>query len=229
MKNIKKKQFQTADGSPTLYMKSFDEYYHSKHGAVQEANHVYLEMGLAYWRSLNPKAQNCHIFEMGFGTGLNAFLTAQKVQEKQVHFNYTTIEAFPLSNDEINEVNYAQFLGDDASSLFDKIIAAPWEVLTPITTNYSLKKIKCLLQEFQPVESIDLLYYDAFGARSQPEVWEDSCFQPLVEKMNPGGVFVTYAAKGSVRRALQNLGLEVALVPGPPGKREMIQAYRPLL
>lgn len=229
MKNSKKRQFRTADGSPTLYMEAYNEYYHSKHGAMQEAKHVYLTMGLAHWRSLNPTAEKCHIFEMGFGTGLNAFLTAQKAQEEQVHLTYTTIEAFPLSNDEINEVNYTQFLGDNTSSLFDEIVAAPWEVLTPITTNFSLKKVKCLLQEFQPVESIDLVYYDAFGARSQPEVWEDDCFKPLVEKMNPGAVFVTYAAKGSVRRALQNLGLEVRLVPGPPGKREMIQAFHSLL
>ncbi len=137
-------------------MKAYNEYYHSKHGAIQEAKHVYLEMGLAYWRSLNPTAKNCHIFEMGFGTGLNAFLTAQKVQEKQVHFNYTTIEAFHsamMKSIKSITLNFS----DDNPSIFHQIIAAPWEVLTPITTNFSLNKIKCLLQEFQPVESIDRL------------------------------------------------------------------------
>ena len=94
---------------------------------------------------------------------------------------------------------------------------------------FHLKKIETLLEDYLPEQSIDVLYYDAFGARSQPEIWEDHCFKSLIEQLNPGGVFVTYAAKGSVRRVLQNLGLEVALVPGPPGKREMIQAYRPLL
>ena len=130
---------------------------------------------------------------------------------------------------ELNEVNYKDYFATNTKELFDSIIAAPWEVLYPITTHFNLKKVNCRLENFIPEATIDVLYYDAFGARTQPEIWEDHCFKPLVEKLKPGGVFVTYAAKGSVRRALQNLGLEVALVPGPPGKREMIQAFRPLL
>ena len=229
MKNIKKKQFLTADGSPTLYMKEFDEYYHSKHGAVQEAEHVYLKMGLEHWANLHPDIKKCQVFEMGFGTGLNALLTAQKATQLQLHIDYHTIEAYPLTALELKEVNYNDYLAAKAKGVFDQIIKAPWEVLHPITAHFSLKKINHFLENYIPEETIDVLYYDAFGARSQPEIWEDHCFKPLVEKLNPGGVFVTYAAKGSVRRALQNLGLEVALVPGPPGKREMIQAYRPLL
>ena len=229
MKNIKKSQFQTADGSPTLYMEKFDEYYHSKHGAVQEAEHVYLKMGLEHWINLHPNIKKCHVFEMGFGTGLNALLTEQKATQLQLDIDYYSIEAYPLTPIELNEVNYNDYLGAKAKGVFDCIIKAPWEILYPVTTHFSLKKMNCRLENYIPEVTIDVLYYDAFGARTQPEIWEDHCFKPLVEKLNPGGVFVTYAAKGSVRRALQNLGLEVALVPGPPGKREMIQAYRPLL
>ena len=229
MKNIKKKQYQTADGSPTLYMEQFDEYYHSKHGAVQEAKHVYLKMGLEHWVKLHPDIKKCSVFEMGFGTGLNALLTAQKAKQFQLKIDYLSLEAYPLTNLELKEVNYNDYLATESEVVFDQIIKAPWEVMHPITTHFSLKKINTLLENYIPHETIDVIYYDAFGARSQPEIWEDHCFQPLVEKLNPGGVFVTYAAKGSVRRALQNFGLEVALVPGPPGKREMIQAYRPLL
>lgn len=229
MKNIKKRQFHTADGSPTLYMEKFDEYYHSKHGAVQEAEHVYLKMGLEHWFNLHPHLKKCHVFEMGFGTGLNALLTAQKAVELQLDIDYHSIEAYPLTDIELNEVNYKDYLATNTRELFDSIIKAPWEVLYPITTHFNLKKVNCHLENFIPETTIDVLYYDAFGARTQPEIWEDHCFKPLVERLNPGGVFVTYAAKGSVRRALQNLGLEVALVPGPPGKREMIQAFRPLL
>ena len=229
MKNIKKKQFQTADGSPTLYMEQFDEYYHSKHGAVQEAIHVYLKMGLEHWVNLHPSIKKCHVFEMGFGTGLNALLTAQKAAQLQLDVDYYSIEAYPLTALELKEVNYNDYLEAKAKGTFDQMIKAPWEVLHPITDYFSLKKINCFLENYILEETIDVLYYDAFGARSQPEIWEDHCFKPLVEKLNPGGVFVTYSAKGSVRRALQNLGLEVSLVPGPPGKREMIQAYRPLL
>ena len=126
-------------------------------------------------------------------------------------------------------MDYNDYLSAKDKEIFDSITKAPWEMLHPITSHFNLKKINCLLENYFPQETIDVIYYDAFGARSQPEIWEDHCFQPLIEKLNPGGVFVTYAAKGSVRRALQNLGLEVTLVPGPPGKREMIQAYRPLL
>lgn len=229
MKNIKKKQFQTADGSPTLYMEKFDEYYHSKHGAVQEAEHVYLKMGLDYWKAQHPDAKKCQVFEMGFGTGLNALLTAQRAEQLQLQLNYHTIEAYPLTPLELKEVNYNDYLEANAKVLFDQIIEAPWETSHAVTAYFSLKKIEILLEDYLPEQPIDLLYYDAFGARSQPEIWEDQCFKPLVDKLSPGGVFVTYAAKGSVRRVLQNLGLEVALVPGPPGKREMIQAYRPLL
>jgi len=229
MKNIQKSQFQTADGSPTLYMEKFDEYYHSKHGAVQEAEHVYLKKGLEHWVNLHPDVKKCHVFEMGFGTGLNALLTAQKAEALQHCIDYYSIEAYPLTAQEIEEVNYADYFATNGKELFDSIIAAPWEVLQPITTHFNLKKINCRLENYIPEATIDVLYYDAFGARTQPEIWEDHCFEPLVEKLKPGGVFVTYAAKGSVRRALQNLGLEVALVPGPPGKREMIQAFRPLL
>ena len=229
MKNIKKKQFTTADGSPTLYMEHFDEYYHSKHGAVQEAEHVYLKMGLDFWKEQHPDEKKCHVFEMGFGTGLNALLTAQKAEQLQLELSYYTIEAYPLTPSELKEVNYSDYLVANAKDTFHQIIDAPWEKLHPISSLFSIKKMKTLLENYLPKETIDVLYYDAFGARSQPEIWEDHCFKPLVDKLSPGGVFVTYAAKGSVRRALQNLGLEVALVPGPPGKREMIQAYRPLL
>ena len=229
MKNIKKKQYQTADGSPTLYMEQFDEYYHSKHGAVQEAKHVYLKMGLEHWATLHSGIKECHVFEMGFGTGLNALLTAQKAAQLQLKIDYHSIEAYPLTASELKEVDYNDYLSAKDKEVFDSITKAPWEMLHPITSHFNLKKINCLLENYFPQETIDVIYYDAFGARSQPEIWEDHCFQPLIEKLNPGGVFVTYAAKGSVRRALQNLGLEVTLVPGPPGKREMIQAYRPLL
>ena len=229
MENIKKKQYITADGSPTLYMEQFDEFYHSKHGAIQEAEHVYLKMGLDYWKAQHPNAKKCKVFEMGFGTGLNALLTAQRAKQLQLNLDYYTIEAYPLTPIELKEVNYNNYLKTKANASFKQIIDAPWEKLHPINLHFNLKKMKILLEDYLPEHSIDVLYYDAFGARSQPEIWEDDCFKLLVEKINPGGVFVTYAAKGSVRRALQNLGLEAALVPGPPGKREMIQAYRPLL
>ena len=229
MKKAKKSHFLTADGSPTLYMEQFDEYYHSKHGAVQEAMHVYLGMGFDYWRSLNPEATHCHIFEMGFGTGLNAFLTAKAASETGIHICYHTIEAYPLSTIEMNEANYVSFLEEEESLLFNQIQHATWEEEISITPFFKLKKMHCLLENYCPSIKTDLIYYDAFGARAQPEIWTDNCFPILTENMNPGGVFVTYAAIGSVRRALLRLGLVTGLFPGPPGKREMIRGHKPLL
>ncbi len=229
MRKVKKSHFRTADGSPTLYMAQLDEYYHSKHGAVQEAMHVYLGMGFHYWLSLHPTAKICHVFEMGFGTGLNAFLTAKAAAQANINVCYHTIEAFPLSVDEMNEVNYFSFLDEKEKDLYKQILASSWEEEIEITPHFKLKKIKTLLQDFNPTKKMDVIYYDAFGARAQPEVWTDDCFPALTASMYPRGVFVTYAAIGRVRRTLKRLGLETSLVKGPPGKREMIRGLKPLL
>jgi len=229
MKKIKKRQYKTSDGSPTLYMEAFDEYYHSKHGAIQEANYVYLEKGLVYWMLQSPQKKECTIFEMGFGTGLNAILTAEvaKTQKKQIH--YHTIEAYPLTSKELNDVGYSDFLSTELAALFSQVHQVEWEVSQKISDFFYLKKYQTLLKEFSSYQKYDIIYYDAFGARTQPELWEDECFPSLIQSLNPGGVFVTYSAKGSVRRALTSLGLSVSLIPGPPGKREMIRAIKPHL
>ena len=229
MEKVKKSHFRTADGSPTLYMEQFDEYYHSKHGAIQEAMHVYLGMGLNYWLSLHPTEKTCHVFEMGFGTGLNAFLTAKAAEQANIQVCYHAIEAYPLSVEEMDEVNYFSFLAEKENDLYRQIHASSWEQEIEITTHFRLKKMKTLLADFDPRQKMDVVYYDAFGKRAQPEVWTDDCFPALTKAMNPGGVFVTYAAIGSVRRTLLRLGLETGLVTGPPGKREMIRGLKPLL
>ena len=229
MKKIKKIQHLTADGSPTLYMEQFDEYYHSKHGAIQEAMHVYLKMGFTHWQSQNPERADCRVFEMGFGTGLNAFLTAEAASHTKINLLFDSIEAYPLGADEVKEVGYSAFFDGDRKQLFEQIIDCPWEKETQLSSHFTLLKEQISFEDYTFKSSYDLIYYDAFGARTQPELWEDECFFAIVENLNPGGVFVTYSAKGSVRRALEGLGLIVSLVPGPPGKREMIQAVRPLL
>ena len=229
MREIKKIQHLTADGSPTLYMEKFNEYYHSKHGAIQEALHVYLKMGFRHWQEQNPKRTDCRVFEMGFGTGLNAFLTAEAASNANIEVLFDTIEAYPLAAEEVKEVGYSAYFKGERKQLFEQIIDCPWERETQISSHFNLIKRYTSLEDYSFQSSYDLVYYDAFGARTQPELWEDDCFPAIVENLNPGGVFVTYSAKGSVRRALERLGLSVSLVPGPPGKREMIQAVRPLL
>lgn len=229
MEKVKKSQFKTFDGSPTLYMESFDEYYHSKHGAIQEAEFVYLDKGLRYWLSQIPFQKECAIFEMGFGTGLNAVLTAELASREECVISYTTIEPFPLTQKELEDVGYSKYLNPTLAILFNQLHEVEWEGYQIINDFFSLKKQRVPLNTFVPTQQFDLIFYDAFGSRTQPELWTDDCFPALVNTLNPGGVFVTYSAKGSVRRALTTLGLKVSLIPGPPGKREMIRAIKPHL
>ena len=229
MEKIKKSQFKTLDGSPTLYMEAFDEYYHSKHGAIQEAEYVYLDKGFSFWMSQTPLQKECAIFEMGFGTGLNAVLTAELASREECAVNYTTIEPYPLTQEELKDVGYSNFLIPSLATLFNKTHEVGWEEYQKISDFFTLKKEQVLLNAFLPIQKYDVIFYDAFGARTQPELWEDDCFPALVNMLNPGGVFVTYSAKGSVQRVLDKLGLHVSLIPGPPGKREMIRAVKPLL
>ena len=226
MKKVKKSFFETADGSPTLYMETLNEYYHSKHGALQEAEHVYIQSGLNAWLQSNIDAQKCTVYELGFGTGLNAFLAAQFASKNKLQLEYHSIEAFPLSPTEITTVNYTAQFSSEAASLYSAIINAPWENTEEINTYFHLRKILSRIEACTHFPSYDVLFFDAFGARTQPELWEDAIFEKLLPFLNPNGVFVTYSAKGSVQRVLRKLGLEVALIPGPPGKREMIQAKR---
>lgn len=224
---IRTKKFITADGSPTLYLEQWNEYYHSKHGAINEAVHVYIKAGLEYWHSNNnsSKKQSCNIFEMGFGTGLNAALTLEYAQKNKLHIFYNTLEAFPLSEEEIIDLNLKSFFDEQPyTSFLQKLYSSSWEEVHEIAPYFSILKNKKLLSNFLPNKRYDVIFYDAFGPRVQPELWTSEVLKPVVEALVPQGVFVTYSAKGSVRRVLQSFGLTVQKIPGPPGKREMLRA-----
>ncbi len=213
--------FKTADGSPTLYLPKWDEYYHSKHGAWQESNYVFIQQGLTHWHEMHPNKDSCALFEMGFGTGLNAFLTALFAEKKQLSVNYTTVEAHPLPNNIINftsEVNQNQ--------LFEALHKSAWEEKVSLTSYFSLTKHHKKIEAFDFENQFDLIYYDAFGARVQPELWTPAVLEPLIMSLRPGGVFVTYAALGHLKRSLQAFGLEVEKLPGAPGKRHMMRATK---
>ena len=221
-----KEIYTTADGSPTFYMRALDEFYHSRHGAVQESNYVFIEKGLAHWRSLNPTAPSCSIFEMGMGTGLNVLLALKASLSQNISTVMTTIEAFPLSADLVLKEDFSAFFSPEELPLFKTIHESEWEEMIPIQEDFQLKKVNTKLEDFSFDSSYDVIFYDAFGARTQPELWEDEVFFRLAEQLRPGGVFVTYSAKGSMRRALEKMGLAVERLAGPPGKREMIRAIR---
>lgn len=213
----------TRDGSHTIALREKGAMYHSIHGAIRESVHVFIESGLApVAASLEKPALS--IFEMGFGTGLNAFLTAIFALEKKVAVSYTTVESTPLSPEEISALNYATALGH--TELFRQLHACPWNEAVKVHEGFTLQKIHTTLSDFSPSQTFDLLYYDAFAPSAQPELWTKEVFEKMLFLLSPGGVLVTYCAKGVVKRAMRAAGFRVKKLPGPPGKREMVWAEK---
>ena len=197
------------------------------HGAVQEARHVFLKMGLDFWMNENPDQNSLHILEIGFGTGLNALLTLMHAEKSSVNLLYEGVEAYPVSSEELAQLNYLEAADAQAfEAVFEKMHQLPWEQTEIITEAFQLKKRKQTFETLEDQDQHDLIYFDAFGARVQPELWEEPIFQKMSNALKPGGVLVTYAAKGSVRRAMQAVGFKVERLPGPPGKREMLRAVK---
>jgi len=211
----------TADGSPTLYVPELDETYHSMHGSVQEARHVFIENGL---RFVATESKQVNILEVGFGTGLNALLTAQYATENAIRVNYVGLEAYPVEEAIWKEINY--LTDAEARTLYTKIMAHPFGETISIELNFSLFKEAKLIQDWVANGTFDLIYYDAFGPRAQAEMWELPIFEKLYSLLNVGGALVTYCAQGQFKRHLKSLGMRVESLPGPPGKREMTRGTK---
>ncbi|CAL65484.1 tRNA (5-methylaminomethyl-2-thiouridine)(34)-methyltransferase MnmD [Christiangramia forsetii] len=223
---MERKIIKTDDGSVTIHLPEWDEQYHSKHGAVQEARHVFLKMGLHHFLEINNTSELA-ILEIGFGTGLNAFLTALEAEKLNLKINYTGVEAYPVPAEEIKLLNYPEASqAQEKADLFIKLHKTEWEKSFSISNNFSLTKVKKKFHEIADDELYNLIYFDAFGARVQPELWTEEIFNLMYRALNKNGVLVTYAAKGSVRRAMIASGFEVQKLPGPPGKREMLRAVK---
>lgn len=211
----------TSDGSHTIYIPEMNEHYHSIHGAVQESTYIFINSGFDYC-----KADPLNIYEVGFGTGLNALLTALKSRVGERPVNYTTIEKYPISKDMIRSLNHYQFAGKDGKEISDLIHSSLWDVNVNICHNFNLKKIKADFTSKSPEGTYDLIYFDAFGPDKQPEMWTKELFAGIAAMTKKNGVFVTYSAKGEVKRNLKACGFEVTLLPGPPGKRQIIRAIK---
>lgn len=210
----------------TIHLPEWNEQYHSKHGAIQEARHVFLKMGLYYLQE-NRKFSELSILEIGFGTGLNAFLTLLEAENLKLKINYTGVEAYPVSSKEIRHLNYPEAAGaGNREDLFKKLHECEWEKELAISDCFSLTKRQIKFDEIRVAELYDLIYFDAFGARVQPELWTKEIFEIMYRALKNRGVLVTYAAKGSVRRAMISAGFKVEKLPGPPGKREMLRAVK---
>ncbi len=210
----------TQDGSNTLFIPEWNEHYHSSHGALQEALHVFIENGFH-----KIERQDFTVVEYGFGTGLNAFLTAIEASKSNRNIRYIGLEKYPVNFEELGALNYNKII-EDNEDYFGKMHRAQWNRFLPINANIFLKKIQEDFRLYSFEEKIDLVYFDAFGYRVQPHLWSEEIFQTIYNAMNTGGLFTTYSSKGLVRRSLQNIGFEVEKIPGPKGKREMLNAWK---
>ncbi len=223
---MKREVIKTADGSTTIHLPDWNEQYHSKHGAIQEAYHVFIKHGLDFYYS-SKSSNELSLLEIGFGTGLNAFITLLEAEKRNLKLNYCGVEGYPVAQEEVGLLNYTSELNaEDKQFIFDKMHAISWEEKHKLTETFSLIKQNKMFHEINETNVYDIVYFDAFGARVQPELWTESIFKKMYKALKNNGVLVTYSAKGSVRRAMQSAGFNVEKLPGPPGKREMLRAVK---
>ena len=213
----------TGDGSHTLYVEELNEHYHSVHGAVRESQLVFIENGF-----MSCSANPVRILEAGFGTGLNAFLTAIRCNKEKRHVLYTAAEKNPLPSEVTDMLNYQTVTDCREKNLLRSIHTADWEIETEISEYFHLIKTKCDLTEKIPQGNYNLIYFDAFGPDKQPEMWNRDIFAEIYSLTQAGGILVTYSVKGSVKRVLKDCGFRIMLLPGPPGKREVMRAVKNL-
>jgi tRNA U34 5-methylaminomethyl-2-thiouridine-forming methyltransferase MnmC len=208
------------DGSHTLFVPELKEHYHSVNGALQESMHVFIEAGLK-----QLIADKINVLEFGFGTGLNAFLTAIHGKEKEIH--YHSMEKYPVDPEMLTQLNYGEFYEGKFQQLFTKIHQCNWEIETQINEQFFILKQQCDFKKVQ-IEPLrfHLIYFDAFAPDIQPALWSKDIFQNAYNALVPGGILTTYCAKGVVRRIMQDVGFKVDRLPGPPGKREMLRAIK---
>ncbi|MCF6141033.1 tRNA (5-methylaminomethyl-2-thiouridine)(34)-methyltransferase MnmD [Flavobacterium sp. K77] len=219
---MKREIIQTLDGSTTIHLTDWDECYHSKHGAIQEAQHVFIKNGLALFPD-----QKIALLEIGFGTGLNAFITVLESEKRNQLIDYVGVEAYPVAAEEVLQMNYvAELNANDQLEIFQKMHESNWEEKTVLTSHFTLTKRKQFFENIDDEDCFDLIYFDAFGYRVQPELWSTAVFEKMYKALKVGGVLVTYAARGVVKRSMIEVGFTVEKLAGPPGKREMFRAFK---
>jgi tRNA U34 5-methylaminomethyl-2-thiouridine-forming methyltransferase MnmC len=213
----------TTDGSHTIYLPDLNEQYHSVNGAITESNYVYLEKGYNFSELEKP-----NVLEIGFGTGLNCLLTAIKAEKQKRFTTYTTIEKFPLEKKITSQLNFGSLISENAQQLFNTMHDCSWEEFVSLSKYFRLKKIKGDISSytFDGTEKYDVIYFDAFGPDKQPEMWTPQIFSKINSATSTNGIFVTYSAKGEVRRQLSASGFEMERLPGPPGKHQMLRGIK---
>ncbi len=215
----------TADGSNTLFNSTIGEHYHSAHGALQESKHVFLAAGLKY--AIEEKElKEISVLEVGFGTGLNFLLSFAHCEENNVHLTYTGIEAFPLSKDIMEQTGYDQYLPTDLWQKFISKYEDSLIELQKLSRFCDLEIPHLSLSEFKSTSQFDIVYYDAFSVQHQPEMWTNEIIAHACSFLKPGGIFVSYAITGNLKRAVKACGFTIQKLPGAPGKREMLRAIK---
>jgi len=216
---VKREILITSDGSTTIHLTDLDEQYHSKNGSINETYHVFINSGLKQVTS-----DKVSILEIGFGTGLNCFIT---YLESKKEIDYVGVEAYPVTAEEVEKMNFISILkAEKEETAFKKMHAISWDENHQISETFSLEKRKQFFEDIEDKDAFHLIYFDAFGARVQPQLWTEEIFQKMYTALKEDGILVTYSAKGSVRRAMQAVGFIVERLPGPPGKREMLRARK---
>ncbi len=219
---MKREIIQTRDGSTTIHIKEWDECYHSRFGAIQEAQHVFIKNGLSIF-------ENCtiSILEIGFGTGLNAFITFLESQKLNQTIDYVGVEAYPVLPEEVVSMNYvAELNAETEGGIFEKMHQCNWEQPTALSPRFLFTKRNQFFADIADFEKFDLIYFDAFGYNVQPELWSTAIFQKMFNALKPNSILVTYAARGVIKRSMQEVGFVVEKLAGAPGKREMFRARK---
>jgi tRNA U34 5-methylaminomethyl-2-thiouridine-forming methyltransferase MnmC len=214
----------TRDGSHSIGFSRNNTTYHSRHGAIQESKHVYIETGLN--RLLNQKP--CiRVFEMGFGTGLNALLALISAEGAHQHIYYETIEPYPLGKEFFEKLNYpGELHREDLKTVFQQLHQCSWDKEISVSSFFTFKKIRTSLQDLVFTKSCELVFYDAFAPQTQPELWTEAIFNKLYAALVRDGLLVTYCSKGDVQRALKTAGFTLEKLPGPLYKREILRATK---
>ncbi len=215
----------TSDGSKTLFNKEVGEHYHSRHGALQESKHVFLNTGMRYFLEKSG-LKKINILEVGFGTGLNFLTTADFCSENNIQLEYTGIEAYPLTPEIIGDTGYNNYVSQDLWDSFTKQYEQAQKSEVQMGASCSLKIEHAKLLDFKCEKLFDVLYFDAFAAVHQPEMWNQESLKHISKYLKTGGVFVTYAITGDLKRTMKSLEFEIEKAPGAPGKREMLRAVK---
>lgn len=219
---MKREILTTQDGSTTIHLPDWDESYHSKHGAIQEAYHVFIKSGLSLF-----EGKSVAILEIGFGTGLNAFITYLEAEKSNQNIDYVGVEAYPVLLDEALQMNYVSELNAFENAIvFNEMHQSLWCQKHIVSNNFNLTKRQQFFQDISDVDRFDLIYFDAFGYRVQPELWSFEIFQKMFLALKSGGILVTYACRSSIKKAMLDSGFIVEKLPGAPGKREMLRATK---